>query len=161
MRSVNSKITVAISAFLFSLLLAPAAFSCTCPDTKHRVDFRRAKAVFVGQVIDIDRKGAIPERLQPNVIYSAKFKIEKAWKGSLKSEVALFVRRSFSGCDRNFDFQQGEKYLVYVFDEEDELVISVTCSRTRPHGLSSVEENKELKQLDSFWFRFFARVNPS
>ncbi|HKC86205.1 MAG TPA: hypothetical protein VKG02_09545, partial [Blastocatellia bacterium] len=121
MRSAKSKIIVAVSAFLFLLLLAPAAFSCTCPDTKHRADFRRAKAVFVGQAIDIDWKRGIPERF---TIYSAKFKIEKAWKGSWKSEaeVPVFIRRTFSGCDGKFAFQPGEKYLVYLFEEKNELV---------------------------------------
>jgi len=70
------------------------------------------------------------------------------------------VRRTFTGCDGKFAFQQGEKYLVYLFEEKKELVASVTCSRTRPYSRSSVETEKELKQLDSFRFRLFARVNP-
>src|SRR5262245_41754363 len=103
MRSVSRKASMAVSAFLFSLLLAPAAFPCTCIIPKHRTDFRRAKAVFVGQVIDIDRKSNISERLSEAVIYSAKFKVEKPWKSSLRSEIAVFAWRDF-GCS-GFDFQ--------------------------------------------------------
>jgi hypothetical protein len=106
MYTVKNKTKVSVSAFLLSLLLAPEAFPCTCIIHNHRTDFRRAKAVFVGKVIDIDKNRPIPERLSGDAIHSsAKFNIEKTWKGS--------------------------------------------C-----------EADKELKQLGSFWFRLFARVNP-
>jgi len=156
MRSVKNKIKVAGSAFLLSLLLAPATFPCTCIIQKHRADFRRARAVFVGQVVGIDRNRLIPERLSGSVIYSAKFKIEKAWKGSWKSEIAVFTSREFA-CG-GFDFQPGEKYLVYVF--EGELVAFTSCSRTRPYSRSSDQKDKELKQLDNFWFGLFAKAIP-
>lgn len=156
MFGVKNKITVTVSAFLLSLLWAPTVFPCTCIIPKHRTDFRKAKAVFVGRVIDIDKKRTIPERLSGGVIYSAKFEIEKAWKGFSKSEIAVFVWYDF-GCG-GFDFKPSEKYLVYVFDNE--LVAYTSCSRSRLYKASSVEIDKELKQLDSFWFRLFARVNP-
>jgi hypothetical protein len=152
----KSKIAVAVTSFLFPLLWTPVAFPCTCIIKKHRTDFRQAKAVFVGRVIEIDRNRMIPERLSGGVIYSARIRIEKAWKGSRKSEVAVFTWRDF-GCG-GFDFQPSEKYLVYVFDNE--LIAYTTCSRTRHYERSSDETDKELKQLDSFWFRLFARVNP-
>jgi len=162
MRSVKSKITVAGSAFLLSLLLASSVFprSCECYTQKHRTDFRRAKAVFVGQVIDIDGKRKTPERLSEGATHSAKFKVERAWKGAWKSEVAVFARRYFLTCGGGFDFQPGERYLVYVFDDHNELVAYTECSRTRPYSRSSFETDKELKQLDSFWFRLSARVIP-
>jgi len=152
----KNKITVTVSIFLSLLLWEPTAFPCTCNIQKHRADFRKAKSVFVGRVIDVDRKRTIPERLSGGVVYSAKFEIEKAWKGSSKSEVAVFVWRDF-GCG-GFDFQLSEKYLVYVFDNE--WVAYTACSRSRPYIRSSVETDKELKQLDSFWFRLCARLNP-
>jgi hypothetical protein len=114
--------------------------------------------VFVGQLIDTDRKRAIPERLSGGVIYTAKFKIEKAWKGSWKSEVSVFSGRDFA-CG-GFDFRPGEKYLVYVLDVEKDLVAFTACSRTRPYSRSSVEADKELKRLDSYWFRLFAKAIP-
>jgi len=162
MASVKHKITVAGSALLLSLLLASTAFprSCECYIQKHRADFRRAKAVFVGQVIDIDRRRTTPERLSEGATYSAKFKVERAWKGAWKSEVAVFARRYFLSCGGGFDFQPGEKYLVYVFDDHSELVAYTECSRTRPYSRSSFETDKELKQLDSFWFRLFAKAIP-
>ena len=162
MPGVKNKITVAASAFLLSLLLAPAVFPrpCECDVQKHRADFRRAKAVFVGQVIDVDRKRTMPTRLSEGATYSAKFKIERVWKGAWKSEVAVFARRYFLSCGGGFDFQLGEKYLVYVFDDENALVAYTECSRTRPYNRSSLETDKELKQLDSFWFRLFAKATP-
>ena len=160
MRSVKNKIIVAGSAFLLSLLLAPTAFPCSCNIEKHRTDFRRANAVFLGQVVGIDRGIDRTERFSEGVIYSARFKVERVWKGSRKSEVAVFVKIYLFNCGGRFDFQPGEKYLVYVFNDENKLVTYTECSRTRPYSRSSVETDKELKQLGSFWFRLFARVNP-
>jgi hypothetical protein len=71
---------LAQAVFLFGLLAlcAANAYPCSCADKTAREDFRSARAIFVGEVIDIS-KGDLPA--------TVKFKVEKQWKGAKRSEL--------------------------------------------------------------------------
>ncbi|MCI0661952.1 MAG: hypothetical protein L0220_12845 [Acidobacteria bacterium] len=82
-----------------------------------------ASVIFSGEVISVD-------------MLEVKFKVDRVWKGEDKKEITMStgVRKnedgtvSFTSCD--YDFAQGEKYIVYARVVKDYLQTS-QCSGTR------------------------------
>jgi hypothetical protein len=95
--------------------------------------------VFSGEVIEV-------------ILYEAKFKVERIWKGEGKDEITMWLRGKdnkgnyiITSCD--FEFRKGEQYLVYAYLAEGKLRTHV-CSRTislmnAEYGLKELNEIKQ------------------
>lgn len=134
-----------ILVLVFLAHCAGNAFSCSCVERSARKDYRSAKAIFIGEVIGVS---------QGNLPASVKFKVEKQWKGAKQSEFIASWGYEGVGTCGGFLFEKGQKYLVYVHGKE--LSVYTACDRTAKLGYVK----DELKRLNSFWFRFSARVYP-
>ena len=136
-------LTHSVLAFLTLPLCASVVFACTCAENSARSDFRRAKAIFVGEVVsNHDGPGGI----------KITFKVEKQWKGHQQKEfTALWDGPGPCG---GFLFEQGRKYLVYA--RGDKMWIYTGCDRT-----ARIEHAQDdIRKLNSAWFRFYARLIP-
>jgi hypothetical protein len=147
--------------FIFLLLASSVITICACSvrpevngvDVYHLEDFRHAKAVFTGKVIDVsidDRPIRGTQRY--NILYKIRFSVEKSWKGPA-SEITVVSDNGQSNCGR-FNFQIGQKYLVYADTHEDKLAAWATVgSSSQPFNPEDFQVKRRLKQLNSFWFR--------
>ena len=65
--------------------------ACTCSAPSPRQAFRDAAVVFIGQVLET---GLNPDNefREKGYVSQIKFKIEKSWKGSDRSEIIVFFR---------------------------------------------------------------------
>jgi hypothetical protein len=130
-----------MQTILLALVIALSALSassplCSCVVPEVPEAFDRAKAVFVGEVIEIvepttsDEKAPLHDRF-----YVLRFKVEKSWKGVLASEIDVLSDQG-RGCFAYPTVKKGEKYLVYAdpaFEDGSEakgFIIMTSCNRT-------------------------------
>jgi hypothetical protein len=154
--------------FIFFLLASSVITICACSvrfdvngvDVYHPGDFKRAKAVFIGKVIDVsidDRPFRGTQRY--NNLYKIRFSVEKSWKDQA-SEITVVSDNGQSECGR-FSFQVGQKYLVYANTHQDRLAAWATvASPSQPFNPEHFQVKRRLKQLNSFWFRRNANRLP-
>jgi hypothetical protein len=145
---------------LLSFLGVTDSLACTCPDAPgSRAYYRKARAVFMGSVVHIGEGKRANDGV---LVYPVTFKIEKLWKGLKTSEITIStgdvnVAEEIRTCG-GFNFVEGEKYLVYAYGKSFRVDICSCCAPTSPFRPN--EENPEVKKLNSFWFRFTARIIP-
>jgi hypothetical protein len=134
---------------------APAVYPCS-PDIKsHRQDYRKAKAVFVGRVISVEAPSDVPEKLRGYVDKKVTFSVEKRWKGANNPTISVLASYGPVTC-HGFEFREGERYLVSAFG--DELLVGTMFSRSRPIDREDEQARKEMRQLNSSWFRLTSRL---
>ena len=149
---------VALILFTFGLIAwaAPAGYPCS-PDVKsHRHDYREAKAIFVGRVISIATPLGVAEELRGEIDKKVTFGVERRWKGANKPTISVLASYGPVTC-HGFEFHEGERYLVYAFG--DELLVGTMFSRSRPIDREGEQAGKEMRQLNSFWFRLTSRLH--
>ncbi|MBU1557704.1 hypothetical protein KKC45_01975 [Patescibacteria group bacterium] len=115
---------------LFFIFLPNSVFACSCvADIPQEESFNQAKAVFIGRVISINKKGEFL-RLK-NSHRNINFNVTEYWKGEV-SKITT-VATGFGGGDCGYYFAEGETYLVYANDGNswygEDLATSI-CSRT-------------------------------
>jgi hypothetical protein len=153
-----------VIAILFLTVGGSEAFSCTCPHPpSQRTYFRKAKAVFIGQVIEISEGGR--DAYSGQRAYLIRFKVEKSWKGVKGDDVVAST--TDVGIDNNtrtcggFNFVKGERYLIYAYVYEHKLKVSSGSGNDCTPPTSSLgAASKDVKRLNSRWFRFTSRVLP-
>jgi hypothetical protein len=133
-----------VLSLLFSLVSIPSfpsvSYACSCagPPTVEE-EFQRANAVFSGEVVELieqkDKNGLMTKK--------ALFEVDKIWKG--KSQSQKIITTGFGGGDCGYEFQPGDKYLVYahyssMYGDGDDLV-TIICDGTK--SLKSAEEDLE------------------
>lgn len=157
MKSKNALKSFISPTFLVLLLTAfstSIAYSCSCADPSVRQKFRMSDLVFVGQVIDYTDA---PPTKEASVMYSVTLKVEKQWKGAKKPEIKVWWGFDSPGMCNDLSLVKGEKYLIYTNREKDGYGgVEPDCGtnyRAKYH-------EKEIEQLDKFWFRFYARLFP-
>jgi hypothetical protein len=128
-----------------ALFLIPSlARACTCEvygDGSPRSTMRHAKAVFVGEVLEV-RKATKLEREEYSNDYIVRMHVEHYWKGIKSSEIN--VKTEITGCGPYF--RVGEKFLVYGMGKR----LNTACSGTRKleyadKDLKAVGRAKELR----------------
>ncbi len=144
-----NKQKIVVSFVICLLLSAAKVYACGCVGTpnvtledvvEHSV--KKSKMVFAGKVAGFEyRKGIPNEYLQSRQIdYETKvvrFQVRQWWKGEAPEEIFLVTDEtrnadgtaSNSSC--NYDFKEGESYLVFAYGKENELRTG-KCSRTQP-----------------------------
>lgn len=138
-----------ILAFIMASNVCPASpSSCYCVTPEVPEAFERAKAVFVGEVIDVieptasDEKAPLQDRL-----YVVRFKVEKSWKGAFFiSEIDVLTGQG-RDCFAYPKVTEGERHLVYadaVFEDGGQYgrVIITSCNRTAKLG-AAVDQSKQ------------------
>jgi hypothetical protein len=129
-------------AFLFLSLTSTSVYACNCDPPKARKLFSDAKAVFVGQVIEISESTVPLGKEFPPHSYAVRFKVFKYWKGVKGSEITVHSDLGGLPCQQ-FAFRKGETYLVYAFGRD---LISITgCTRS-----GSIDADYVIEQLKLF-----------
>ena len=147
---------IVILILILCVLNTPLTYACSGEIHSHRRDFREARAIFIGQALEIIRNPRIPEGYPSGEIdYAVRFEIERKWKGARGAEITILVHSPVT-CS-NFNFQEGERYLVYAFGRD--LVSTTIFTRSRPLEWENEETRKEMRELNSFWFRFGSRIS--
>jgi hypothetical protein len=107
-------------------LVVPArAYSCTCEvygDGSPKSLKHRAKAVFIGQVLEV-REATTSEREEHSNFFIVRMRVERYWKGVKSGEVN--VETDMTGCGPYF--RVGEKFLVCGMGKK----LETACSSTR------------------------------
>lgn len=137
-----------------ALLLLPAspAFGCSCIQKSFADQFKEAKAVFAGKVVAFEtRKRKHTVEAEPAEVEAVvvKFEVERWWKGGSSAEVIIF-QDSYkygkgadeilvhSSCDH--DFEEGKRYLVYAYDNENGLNANCTRTTWMEHATEDLKE---------------------
>jgi hypothetical protein len=116
------------------------ANSCTCSDLRSpRKELRKAKAVFIGEVIGVDEK-TMATSGELNFLYKITFKVKLYWKGIKESEVTVMSDQGLLPCS-GFAFREAKEYLVYAHGKD--LIVITGCSRNKLVENAS-EDLKEL-----------------
>jgi hypothetical protein len=129
-------------AFGVLILAVSNSYSCKPELPGQRQAFNRAASVFIGEVIDI-----IGSDFQPikgkRYFVNVRFKVIQYWKGRGGIEVHVHSEQGVLSCNL-FQFQKGEKYLVYAYGKH--LVVFTGSSRSAPLSWDGYV-NDELKSL--------------
>ena len=139
---------------VFLVLGATAVSACECPLGTHKEHFRLAKDVFFGQATSVGKSKLFNPQITRGPLYAITFKVEARWKGAKRKEITVLTDSCASMCCR-VEFREGERYLVYVY--EDSFVPS-DCSWSG--GPDAPWVKRQVKELNSFWFRQKARLWP-
>ena len=122
---------------LLPLLAMSNAYACSCVKPEVPQAFREARAVFIGEVVDItqphtDRATApLADRL-----FRIRFKVERSWKGAAAHEIVISSDQGRAGCFSWGPFIKGRKYLVYAERRTPSgtpikyLAVLFSCNRT-------------------------------
>lgn len=123
-------------------LSASAVYPCECEIIKPSKKLRKAKVVFIGQVVEIGRN----DKSQQATV-AVKFKVERYWKG-VKEQFITVVGAPASAGACGLPVKMGEKYLIYAFKNGDEFETSFCDSRwleLATEDLAVLGKGKELK----------------
>ena len=127
------------------LMTGSVSYACVCGgEDSPRIRFDRAKIVFSGSVIEVNRK-------------AVKLAVEKTYKGNIEKEIVL--TRSDLETDCDIFFSKGDKYLVYADEVKlDGKVVFMTdvCAGTKRYAdakedidyLETPARFPELRELD-------------
>ena len=147
-----------IFGFIFSFGYL-TVFSCTCVNSPLAKRFKKAEAVFIGKIADV--KNEDPANIQNYREGLPVLSVAKSWKGVKKENVAVDFAdfpKSTGTCPILYSFEKDKEYLVFAYGKD--LKVEVECSDTRALEAKYDYTTKEISRLDSFWFRFRAKLNP-
>ena len=97
----------------FVMLAATVVHPCTCNFMKPEKKLRKARAVFVGEVVAV---GSNSEDSWATV--AIKFKVEKYWKGVGDPHITVVSAPGIC-CTCGLKVVSGAKYLIYAFKMEN------------------------------------------
>lgn len=133
--------TVILSTIV--LLVTLTVYPCECVVMKTEKKLRKAKAVFVGEVVEIGSN----EKSEWATV-AVRFKVERYWKG-IKEQFITVVGVSETAGACGLPVEVGEKYLIYAFKfDEGQLITSFCSSRSLENAkddLSVIGDGKKLK----------------
>lgn len=147
------QVLMSLAMLSFVAMFSPAALGCSCVYLpKHATAFRKASAVFIGEVVG-KMQTKLPKNWDsekaPPVIDVVTFKVERRWKGARGAEVEAWLDLRFSSCS-GMAFREGEKYLIYADSYKGSLIIYWCEKSAWTSPLSSDYVPKLMKELDSF-----------
>lgn len=143
-------LTALVVAFL--LIQATKVSGCSC--VKHEVPraFAEARAVFLGEVIDIDEpRTDSPTAPLAERLFQIHFKVERSWKGAATRETVILSDQGRAGCFSWGPFVKGQKYLVYAESRTPSgksikpLAVLFSCNRTE----LLANATDDLRELDA------------
>lgn len=124
MKNISSLILTAVVVLLF----VAVEIQASCPLVVQHppcAEFWRADAVFIATATEVQTK---PQGFSGAAAITARLSIEESFKGIAEKEIMLEP----DGCD--YQFTQGEKYLVYAHrrPENKKLIVKIGRTRTKP-----------------------------
>ena len=164
------RIVLMILAFGCLVVSPPRAHACFCVTPEVPDALKRAKAVFLGEVIDIIEPKATDENAPlPDRFFIIKFKIQRSWKGvgAGTREFSILSANGHYGCFAFPPVAKGETYLVHAdpaYRAESWGIITI-CTRTtivrfgsNPRLLNpeAIDPFSDMKQLDIITKRVFS-----
>lgn len=124
-----------IVAFCF-FLIPSRAFACVCGSSDPPAEFKRAKAIFIGEMLggtekfsdkDEDGKTSVSEA------GAVRFTVEEVFKGNVINVTTIQIPSHAGTSCGTYGLTRGERYLVYAYgDENDALLYTGVCTRTKP-----------------------------
>ena len=143
------------SALILTLFIlsTSTAYSCSCAYPSIREKFRASDLVFVGQVVEIKDAPLIKDSL---FLHSVTLKVEKIWKGKRRPEITVLWAWDNPGMCNGLLLVKGERYLIYTSREKEGYGVYPDCGT----NYLAKDVAEEIKKLNSFWFRLFARLYP-
>lgn len=156
---------IILSCFLFIFFFSfgiQEILGCSCIEIGLGKRFRKAKAVFIGRVADESEIPVDNNLIQGDGIQT--LKVIKSWKGIEKKFIDInfdFESAKNGGmCTTLLQLKEGKEYLIFAYGEEYE--IQTVCSDTRELDKTSPYyeyQEKQMKKLDSSWFRFRSKLH--
>lgn len=168
------KILCSSPAWLFLLcFLAPElapAHACSCLGPHYACEaFWTTPAVFIGRVLDFRVIWSVRgtgEWSHVGERRSALFEVEEVFKGVSESEGVVEVYTGMGGGDCGYDFETGERYLVFAHrDPDDGRLRTGICTLTHPVSADEGElfylrslptaprEGWVFGFVESYWYR--------
>jgi hypothetical protein len=145
------KLIIRAMLIMFALAIGTSfTYACSCANPSVREKFRNADAVFVGYLLSI--KDSNVEEFP----HSIKFRVEKHWKGVAGNNVTVLFAFDNPGWCGDLPLTKGEQYLIYAYHQKEGLVTYIDC------GPNRIAQNvpDEMRKLNGFGFRLFARLYP-
>src|SRR5687768_13378452 len=137
--------------------------ACTIQIVGLRDEFRKSKNIFIGEVVSVDvvPKDGLPRRLAANwnSLERITFRIKTSWKGDKSGTIEVL---SNVACDcpmRSLIFERGKEFIIFA-DRDN---FADACSlRNFDTAHERYKDNlgNDVRRLDNFWFRSWARINP-
>lgn len=149
----------AIVLVIFVLLITSVTLAqVECSPVNYRRAFAKANNVFLGEAVEYKDNPTVKE----DAFLIVRFRVEKSWKGAKKgSEVVSATTMGLPGGP--LFVQIGKKYLVYTYGEKRIMYMGCDASFevvTDPKYEDVKYQAAQIKQLNSRWFRFWARLIP-
>jgi len=134
----SRKILLQIVAQLLTVgIFCANVYPCSCEFWSARKKLRKAKAVFVGEVIETTCQDAsCPDN-------KITFKVEKSWKGVIERQVTVSSAPPVC-CTCGLKVNKGDKVLVYAYKTDNGELETSLCSSIR---IGNEFADKELKEL--------------
>lgn len=142
MNKLNAKIRIVpifvltlFTVLQFSYLSPQIVFACSCPGMPYPPEqaFESSRAVFSGTIISKATEGGSSVGNGYAVFPHSRVQIQvlESWKGIDSNTVTITTGISDDTC--GFDFQEGEKYLIYAHDDTQYGTEFTTglCQRTK------------------------------
>lgn len=140
-------------AFVFIFFGASISIACTCSDLSVREKVRFTESVFTGELVSFKSLEQIFDGFYTD---EAVFRVEKQWKGKKQSQITVLASFDSPGMCGDLPLNVGEKFLIYARKEKGKLVIQRDCPLSSPLSYAG----NEIKKLNSFWYRLFAKTYP-
>ena len=145
-------------SLVFVLLIASGTFANECSPVNYRRAFANANNVFLGEAVEYRDNPTVKE----DALLIVKFRVEKSWKGTRKGS-EIVIPTMVGGLGELKYVEIGKKYLVYTFGKQ--MIMSLMCSPsfevvTDPKYADVKYQAARINQLNSRWFRFWARMLP-
>lgn len=166
--TITRKVIKQVSQILLVMVMlgifASPAYSCYCGAPRVSRAFKKASAVFVGEVTEIiPPSSRTSDASATDHLFKIKFRVGETWKGVSTREVVVLSAQG-ENCLAYPAVQKGERYLVYadpLYDGEaysKDLITITSCNRTAMLSLASEiqpasewtrsDGSKDLKFLD-------------
>ena len=123
---------VLVSAFIASWFATSSTpgYACSCialgPPEE---ELARSTAVFTGTVLEVYTRNKPGFSISSADPVDVTFQVETVWKGPAAKTLVASTARYGASC--GYEFEAGNRYLVYANGAESGLTVSL-CSRTRP-----------------------------
>jgi hypothetical protein len=149
----NKLIQIAIVTGVLALS-ALTVHACSCGEPSQREKFRKADIVFLGELVEQTFIKEVPK--DSTLFQAVNFSIKRQWKGTHQKQIRVLLEFDTPGMCGDLPLVVGTEYLMYVYRKREGLVSWIDCG---PNMLAR-DASADMKNLNSFWFRFFARVWP-
>ena len=117
---------------------AATVYPCSCEFWKPEKKLRKARAVFLGEVVAI---GSNEKVSFPSVLI--KFKVYRYWKG-IKEPYITVISAPGVCCTCGLAVSVGSKYLIYAFKTESDQIETSLCVSAPVDAVTSQEELRVL-----------------